>query len=41
MSAVDNDVPILPEGADVRSEDQPEGTTFVDIGTLHTEPKIS
>jgi hypothetical protein len=41
MSEVDSDVPILPGGTDASSEDQPEGATFVDIGSLQTDPKIS
>jgi sterol 3beta-glucosyltransferase len=42
MNEIDGDVPILPaEGADVKAEDQPENATFVDIGTIQTNPKIS
>jgi len=41
MSQVDDDVPILPKSTDVKSSDQPEGATFVDIRTLQTDPKIS
>jgi len=41
MSDVDSDVPILPEGTNVKPEDQPEDATFVDIGTIQTDPRIS
>jgi hypothetical protein len=42
MNEIDGDVHILPvEGADIRAEDQPENATFVDIGTIQTDPKIS
>lgn len=40
-SEVGDDVPILPEGTDVKVEDQPQGVTFVDIGSIQTDPKIS
>ena len=39
MSEVDGNVPILPGGAS--SGGQPEGATFIDIGSLQTDPKIS
>ena len=41
MSEVGDDVPILPEGMDVKVEDQPQGVTFVDIGSIQTDPQIS
>jgi hypothetical protein len=41
MSEVEGDALILPEGTNVKTEDQPEATTSVDIGTLKTDPEIS
>jgi hypothetical protein len=41
MNEVDDDMPILPEGTSVKAEDQPENATFVDVGTIQTDPKIS
>jgi hypothetical protein len=35
MSHIDENVPILPEGAHVK------GARFVDIGTIQTDPNIS
>lgn len=40
MSEVDGDKEVLPEGTDVKP-DHPENVTFVDIGHIQTDPKIS
>lgn len=40
MSEVDADKPVLPEGTELQPEDHPEDVTFVDIGSIETNPKI-
>lgn len=41
MSEIDADAPVLPQGANYVPGDQMDDVTFVDIGSIKTEPKIS
>jgi hypothetical protein len=40
MSEIDGDVPILPEGTNIKTTDQPD-ITFVDIGSIQTDPNTN
>lgn len=38
MQEVDEDRPVLPQGASIPDEDRPDGVTFVDIGSIQMNP---
>lgn len=41
MQEIDDDVPILPNDSDIPPEEQPENATFVELGSIQTDPKTS